>query len=324
MSSHPNALILDAMMVFLQDAPRDEDGALTQQAQADLHRIADLAKDRGAMASFGEWEEAKHARSHGKFARKGSGGGGGEGHEDAGHTETSAKGVLAVLKAAGASAAHAEHVASAYARDRVESAVRKLPEGIQDEVRTVFALARAGMAALFANFTAAQALAERVARSRGMDPEQARRFRGLLTSIDSKTFEVLKVGALAGHVPGLQALHVLHVPAVLSATIPVASAGYLAYAALTTNPLRTIAGAGRLVRDVAKTVLPGPQVLRQYAEPASPALALADALEAHSWDDWYIALLSAALDEAGSLEAALELTDRVYQDHPREPADREA
>jgi hypothetical protein len=46
---HQSALILDAMLAYLQDAPREADGSLTAEGQANLEKIASLANDPEAM-----------------------------------------------------------------------------------------------------------------------------------------------------------------------------------------------------------------------------------------------------------------------------------
>jgi hypothetical protein len=52
MSDHPNALLLDAMLAHAATAERNPDGTLTEEAKADLHRIAALAKDPEVVAEM--------------------------------------------------------------------------------------------------------------------------------------------------------------------------------------------------------------------------------------------------------------------------------
>lgn len=76
----PQLLLADSIVAYLAQAPRNPDGSLTGKAQADLRRLAALAHEPEALAdlvkpqeqpsAFGEWEEGKHPRAHGKFAKK--------------------------------------------------------------------------------------------------------------------------------------------------------------------------------------------------------------------------------------------------------------
>jgi hypothetical protein len=51
-TDHPNALLLDAMLAYAATAERGPDGTLTEEAKADLHKIAALAKDREVVAEI--------------------------------------------------------------------------------------------------------------------------------------------------------------------------------------------------------------------------------------------------------------------------------
>jgi hypothetical protein len=51
-TDHPNALLLDAMLAHAAEAECNPDGTLTEEAKADLRRIAALAKDPEAMAEL--------------------------------------------------------------------------------------------------------------------------------------------------------------------------------------------------------------------------------------------------------------------------------
>jgi hypothetical protein len=54
MSDHPNALLLDAMLAHAATAERNPDGTLTEEAKADLRRIAALAGDPEAVEELGK------------------------------------------------------------------------------------------------------------------------------------------------------------------------------------------------------------------------------------------------------------------------------
>ena len=219
--------------------------------------------------------------------------------------------VVEALKSAGAGVAHIEHAAKAYVNDKISTALGNLPLGVQEAVEAVWSVGKSGTGALFAAYTLGQHMAERVAKERGLSDEQARRLRGMLSKTDLGTFEVFKVGALAG-------VHAAHLPALVTGTIPVASATYLAYSTAR-NPLATIRAAGGLVNDAldkaAGFLYTGPKRPTGNAE-IDAANALADALAAVDYDDWWIALYSAALDGLGSGWKALELANRLHAENP--------
>jgi hypothetical protein len=265
------------------------------------------------------------------------------------------------LKAVGSAVGHAEHVAAAYVKDKVSASVGKLPPRGQSIVHKVWSGLRTGINVAFANFTAMENLAERVAKARGATDEEARRLRGILTTIDTKTFEVFKIAALSG-------IHAAHAPAIVTASLPIASAAYLAYSTAR-NPLATMREAGGAIRDALKAgsetlrsiddklekysigrapklsqrKVGGPESLVRHSDPgvyidaiplrnvnpAAQADALAEALEQHDYSDWYIALLHAALDKVNNLEQAITVADEVFDRQPEDnskprPDDEEA
>jgi hypothetical protein len=66
------------------------------------------------------------------------------------------------------------------------------------------------------------------------------------------------------------------------------------------------------------TLLPGVSPLRKGDQAVSEGIVndLADALDAHYYDDWYVALLCAALDEVGYVPDAVTLADTAYAKQP--------
>jgi hypothetical protein len=106
--------------------------------------------------------------------------------------------VVDKLKAAGASIGHVEHVAKEYLTDKVGRAVSKLPVPAQAVVKGTFAVLRLGTKTAFAGWTATQAFAERVSVERGATPEEARRLRGVLSTIDIAA-QGSWTGPLGGH-----------------------------------------------------------------------------------------------------------------------------
>lgn len=204
---------------------------------------------------------------------------------------------VAGLKMAGIAAGHMEHVAKAYVADKIEQAVTRLPASMQGPVRGAFAVVRAGTQAAFVTYTASQAFAERVSRERGHSAEESRRLRGVLSSIDLAAAKpiALTLGPKASFAP-------------------VASLSYLAYSTAR-DPAATMRAATKAI----KGLIPS-QELRQglgnnmlaNADGAAGRL-IADALERHGFDDWYIALLSAALGETDDIGAAIAAADGAYE-----------
>jgi hypothetical protein len=220
--------------------------------------------------------------------------------------------VLTGLKAVGASASHIEHLAKSYAADGIGKAVSALPDHLPQAVNATYGplayAGKMGLSAAFAVFTSTQALAERTARERGHTPEQAKQLRGVLSKIDLGTFEAFKFSAIAG-------VHAAHLPALVTGTLPVASVGYLAYSTAR-DPLATIRAATGLVKEAAGKV--GASVKRYLIHNSEQenAATVAMALEAHGFNDWYYALLSAALDEVGGVMQAIDLAHELYEKHP--------
>lgn len=225
--------------------------------------------------------------------------------------------IVAKMKAAGAMAAHAEHVAKEYAVDKIDRAVSKLPGWAQTTVKGIYAVACAGTKVAFAAWTASQALAERVAVERGSTPEEARKLKGVLCAIDIAAFK--PVAILTAGSAGLAAA---------SWIIPPATGLYLAYSTAR-NPLAVAKAAVSMVKDGLITGVIGAAIVGiavkeklNFAEGEGDTergdLA-ADALEAHQYDDWYIALLSACMDGCPNLEAAIAGADKLHKKQPSAP-----
>lgn len=229
--------------------------------------------------------------------------------------------IVSAMVKLGATVAHIEHVAKSWVIDGCEAAVSLLPQRAQSIVKaSFFATKLVGGKALnaaFVNFTMGQSMAERVAKERGNTPEQARRLRGILSSVDCKTFELLKVGALSG-------IHALHIPMAVSATVPVASCAYIAYSTAK-NPLATARAAIGVVDDVAKwgkdklgikdEKSPYSSFVTHVDEQLTPLMI---SLTEYDWSDWYIAILHAAIDKTGNLNDAIKLADDACERHPTE------
>jgi predicted double-glycine peptidase len=200
------------------------------------------------------------------------------------------------LKSAGATAEHLEELAAAYAKDHIGRAVAKLPLHLQAAVNASFAAVRGGTKVAFATWRAGQAMAERVARERGLSDEEARRLRGVLSTLDLAAFKPIALGLEATGV-GLAAVGA-------ASFIPLASASYLAYSTAR-DPMATLRAARGAIRDAAKRVRH--KVTGNSA--AETADLIADTLGRYGYDDGYIARLSAALDGTGDLRRAMRLAE---------------
>jgi SPP1 gp7 family putative phage head morphogenesis protein len=220
---------------------------------------------------------------------------------------------------------HVREIAKSWVKDKNEESVSKIPKPIQLAVKAAYLAARGGLAvgtlafkAAFSGWKINQALAERVAREQGMDEEQARRFRGAMSAFDLALFKPLAVMA-APSVVGSAAAWV----------VPPMTGAYLAYSTAK-DPMVTARAARSLVLDAVHETKTdrfasawsgiGQKIWHQYGEPAlnaqvDVARQLSVALQRHNFSDWYIALLSMALD-AGQGHAAIPLADHLAEHNP--------
>lgn len=212
--------------------------------------------------------------------------------------------VIDRLKSVGAKVAHIEHAAKAYATDKIGATVAKLPGPAQRVVETAFYAGKVSGKAAFATWTLGQSLAERVARERGATEEQARRLRGVLSSVDIAAMKPIQLGL------GASGLGALALPA---SFIPPATTGYLAYSTAR-NPMATARAAIGIVKETLGKVR-SKLGLNELAVNGAyeGAELIARSLEEHDYDDWYIALLSAAIDEMRDVRQALEIDHEAIQ-----------
>ena len=240
---------------------------------------------------------------------------------------------------AGQAAGQALHTAGEVEHKIKEAVGRnfeRLPKSVQQVVTATLKVA-------FVAFTAGQALAERVARERGMTEVQASQLRGTLATLDLLAFKGAKVGALSG-VPGAG------LATAVSGSVPIVSAGYLAYSSVR-NPQATYRAAKGLAREavarakqrlarkpsrgstpttnykpsleqVGRSYTKGKEDTMKTVVSPSDAARLAGAMAAHDYDDWYFAVLTAALEEAaGDVEVAIAAAEEAYQQQPPEEGD---
>lgn len=240
-------------------------------------------------------------------------------------TEVLKKGVVASLvakmKGWGAKAGEIEYAIAHFAKDKIIEGVAKLPRPVQTAVKALYGVGVLGTKVAFSAWTATQALAERVAIERGMTPEEAKAFRGTLSTMDVIGFKPL---VLATH----------HASALVQAStwiVPPATGGYLAYS-VARNPVKVAKAAAGLVKDAVVSgasttasmtrrgisyVGKGVHAALTASNPVVNAEVdnahfLASALEKHGFDDWYIALFSAAMDRLQDGRQAIVLANHLY------------
>ena len=206
----------------------------------------------------------------------------------------------------------------------------KLPEPVQKAVTAILKVA-------FAAFTAGQAMAERVAKEHGLTDAQAAALRGTLATVDLVAFKAAKGAAFSG-VPGAG------LATLVSGIVPVASVGYLLYSTGQDRQATWRAAKG-LAKDAVAAVKarlakkpttaqerPGykpslEQIGRSYTKGQGEswktvaterdAGLLTDALAKHNFDDWYLACLTAALEDAGgNVAVAVAAADEMYRQKP--------
>lgn len=204
------------------------------------------------------------------------------------------------LKALGTKAGEVEHAL----KDQIASKIALLPRPLQTGLSVLYHTA-------FAGWTASQALAEAVAVERGSTPEQARRLRGVLAAVDIAAFKPVAIGLSASGVgTGVQAL---------TWVVPPATGAYLAYSTAR-SPIKTAKAALKLVRDSLRSAAGGlldkVSVMPQGVGNVEASLTelMADALEAHDYDDWYIAIFTQAISLDLSPQEAVALADELWKD----------
>lgn len=223
------------------------------------------------------------------------------GHSIGGSVSTIGSAVAA-LKLMGAKVEHAEHVVKSYISDKIGAAVSRLPLTPQRAVRGAWAATKLATSAAFITYTASQSFAERISVERGYSSEQARRLRGVLSTIDVAIAKpvALTLGPTASFAP-------------------VGSLTYLAYSTAR-DPMATLRSAKRALTDW----IPEQQLSPRFGQGAVNEVgnedvldSLAAALEAHAFDDYYIALFSVALDATKDLGQSIEAANKAYADEER-------
>jgi hypothetical protein len=212
-------------------------------------------------------------------------------------------------KIAGA-AEHLHH----YLHDKAAAGFGKLPTPVQGAVKAVLSVA-------FAGWTASQNIAERISIEKGSTPEQAAATRSALAAWDIVAFKPMAIATapLGG--------------AVAAATwiVPPITGIYLAHAAVR-HPIATFRAAKGIISDILASTraavdshtvhLSATNYFQKDADPleedqpTAEQTALVDALERQGYDDWYAAILHAALEETKDVNAAVDAADQAFAANP--------
>jgi hypothetical protein len=164
----------------------------------------------------------------------------------------------------------------------------------------VSVIGKLGVKASFAGWIAGQSAVEAVAKAKGLNAGDVARVKAICSCYDAI--------ACKGVFLGLEHAG-MHELAAASGFIPTASVAYLAYSAAT-NPVAVCKAASRAVKSaVAK--LRGGKSIETESEDAVGLLA--DAIQRHSGDDWFFALLPEAMEVAGSMTEAIAIAEEAYK-----------
>lgn len=185
--------------------------------------------------------------------------------------------------------------------------------------KTIGGLKMAGIGVLkvaYSPWIAGAKAVEAVARAKGLSAEDAAKVRALTTAYDCVNCKAV--------VYGLHAIGMPHA-AGLSTLIPTASVAYLA-GSLAKNP-KLVGGlakqavmkaVGAVHEGVSRSHMPAAAYFSRTggsvdAKAKAAVGVLADAVKAHSGDDWYFALLTNAMDHSGNAAGAVALADKALK-----------
>lgn len=197
---------------------------------------------------------------------------------------------------------HKEEVGMEAVDARCKATIAKLPDPPRTAAAKAYQASRWAIGKMMASYSIGEAAVEKVAMARGMSPDEAQRVRSICTTLDHAA---VKAVGLPLHLAGA----VGPIAETAIGFTPLASVSYLA-ASAARNPILTIKAAMSAIREhISKKSKDG------ASKDDTPAVnAIADALDAHDGDDWYFALLSAAMDACeGDAGAAVEVADKAYK-----------
>jgi hypothetical protein len=219
--------------------------------------------------------------------------------------------------AAGGKRGLAAKAAGAISRMKAAVAAR-IPEPVKK-------VAGAMTTAAFLPAVAGNRAVQAVARERGFTEDQVGRLAKAVATVDVATG-----GSRAAAVAAAVGLPGAALPA---AFVPWGSTGYLAYSTAR-NPAATFRAAKKgiaaaVAKVKTKLTRGAPAVSTANQDDGEDTIRretvelLAEALAGHGWDEWYEALLYAALDETTDPAEAVRLADATYAERPSGPADED-
>ena len=256
------------------------------------------------QALLEEWDENKHKRANdGKF---GSGGGSNAASKPAAkpdspetkHPPELVAKAKAILQKSGKLVGAAEH----WVTHKIEENVNKLPPKAQAIVKGAYRVA-------MLSYNTAWGLVEKSATASGMSPDSVKKLATTLAAADL-------LGAKAT-VVALEMLHVGTLGVTAGGFVPVASCLYLGYS-LAKNPQATMKAASHIM-SIVKGSLKG-KAAHESIQPDT-ITRLIDVTKDYEGAqlDWFLALLSAALDQTGDLSEAIDAAQEAIEKHPESP-----
>ncbi len=233
---------------------------------------------------------------------------------------------------AGAKVEHIEHVAKEYVADKVGERVAKLPGWLQTPVVATYAAGKLGLEKAFTTYRKSMDVAVSAAHRSGSTADDIKRLKATLATFDIALVEPVKIGVVAGALAAGAGIGTAAGLGVVGSFIPAATAGYLAYNTAT-DPLGTYNAAGDVVkrqilesRKASKKA--GRRIMGALREKfsgggtevlnmsVSDAELIENALRTHGYDDWYIALLHAAMAETGNIRESIDIANASYKNYP--------
>jgi hypothetical protein len=187
--------------------------------------------------------------------------------------------------------------------------------GIQGKIGTGLKLvAAAGFKLAYAPWIAGETAVEAVAKAKGLTDAEAAKVRTLCTGYDILACKAVFLGLEHAGLPHLAAQ---------SAFIPTASVAYLIHATAT-NPIAVAKAAYGAVKKVVGKALNVTDRLGLDGDLDAKVHAavgeLADAIKAHSGDDWFMAVLPVAIEETGhrggTIGDAIKLAEEAMKETP--------
>lgn len=190
----------------------------------------------------------------------------------------------------------------------------KLPPKMQKSIAFTHAMATKTLYAIDTPLRMGLNLTKQVARERGLSEEHVQKVARVVNTVDQ--LSTLPVVGVYTH--AAKAL----VPALgpIAGYIPVAALTYVGYSTLR-NPFATIRAARGLMKNFKGAVT----THLSHGDDQEAIAALLQAYAAHKEDEWWEALLHAALDETHDLRAAITMADKAREQHEQHeaPADED-